>query len=126
MSKSVVLVTAERLRLGELAIRYSEVGRPNLTLDERLVVETTDGFFAIEPSEELRAHYESEELAKITLTIKQPNFSLLEYRTNADLRRALGPLSVISGVLVDDDHGRIRPLAELQTEFSEQRNELDR
>ena len=110
--RSVILISAESLDLSALTSAYDGIGSACLQSPERLVVKGEWGWFAVGIEEGLVEEFSDSELSRVREIVANPVFLQLEYSSSEAADLAIGRFP--HAVWVDNDHGMLRPIEEVQ------------
>ena len=112
--RSVIVISTVQPNFQGLAEAYSAVGSTDLQSPDRLVVEGSWGWFAIERDPNLVCDFSDLELTEIARHVPEPVYCQLEYSTKsaADLAVQLMPKTV--ELFIDNDHGGFWPIEKVE------------
>jgi hypothetical protein len=112
--KSIIIISSGLPDLTLLSEAYSQFGTPHLQAKNRLVVEGDWGWFAISIDSEIEVEFSDVERERVDQLIAGSVYAQLEYSTATAADLALQFMPTVAETLIDNDHGMLRPIAEVR------------
>ena len=112
--KSAIVISGTRPDLDRLSKVYGDIGSTYLQSPERLVVEGDWGWFAIGIDEALDDEFSDVERHRIGQIVPDPVYAQLEYSNTVAADLAIKLMPTPSEMLIDNDNGMLRPIAEVR------------
>ncbi|MBA3684525.1 MAG: hypothetical protein H0W72_04710 [Planctomycetes bacterium] len=111
--KTAIVIAGPNLKFQTLAEAAKGLGRVDLQSEIRMVVEGDFGVFAFNLDLSIADDFDASETARVTSTIKEPQFFLLEYSGSAAANAAIQILPDQCPILIDNDHGLVADRPEI-------------